>query len=78
MDPVAFESVALLENDRVPDAAPLLCGVKATLTVMLCPAGIVNGNDIPCSANSELLLVAEETVTLLPLALSVVDTTPVV
>ncbi len=78
MAPVAGEFGALLENERVPDAVPLPCGVKATLTVTLCPAGMVSGNDAPCKANCELLLLAEETVTLAPLALSVVDTTPVV
>ena len=35
------------------------------------PAAIFNGKDIPLKVNSELLEVAEETVTLAPAALSV-------
>ena len=79
MAPVAGEFGALLENERVPDAVPLPCGAKGNINRDALPgAGLVSGNHAPCKANCELLLLAEETVTLAPLALSVVDTTPVV
>lgn len=68
-DSVAFE--ALLANERVADAVPLLCGVKATEYDTLCPAAIVTGKDMPLRANSELLLLAEVMVTLAPPAVNV-------
>ena len=68
-DSVAFE--ALLANDRVADAVPLLCGVKATEYDILCPAAIVVGSDMPLRVNSELLLVADVMVTLAPPAVKV-------
>src|SRR5208282_74677 len=63
-------SVALLLNERLPELATLCCGVKVTSTDTFDPAGMVNGNLTSVTANSELLLEAEETVTLPPLALS--------
>lgn len=68
-DSVAFE--ALLANDRVADAVPLLCGVKATEYDTLWPAARVVGSDMPLTANSELLLLADVIVTLAPPAVNV-------
>jgi hypothetical protein len=62
---------ALLANDRSPEAAPVALGVKVTVNAALWPAGIVAGIDMPLRENPELLLVAEEMVTLAPEALSV-------
>lgn len=50
----AGEFDALLGNDRVPEVAPLDCGVNVTLKVADCPAEIVTGNEIPESTNSLL------------------------
>jgi hypothetical protein len=44
--------------------------VKETVNGTLCPAAIVTGSEIPLSANCELLLDAELTVTLAPDAVS--------
>lgn len=59
---------ALLGNDRVPEVAPLDCGVNVTVKVADCPAGIVAGNEIPESTNSLLESLAGCTVTAAPLA----------
>ena len=67
------ELVALLEKERAPDVVPLFCGVNATLSEALCPAGIVMGKEVPLKTNWELLLVPAETVTLAPVALKVTD-----
>ena len=64
------ESEALLENKILADALPLACGANVSVKGTLCPAAIVRGYVRPVSANSELLELAEETVTLAPLALS--------
>jgi hypothetical protein len=76
-DSVAEELLALLANEIAPETAPLLCGVKATLTGTLCPAAIVSGNDAPLIVNWPLLLTADEIVTLAPLALNAVESVPV-
>jgi len=47
------------------------CGVNAKVNCTLLPAAIVTGKDSPLRVNSELLTVAEVTVTLAPVALSV-------
>jgi hypothetical protein len=65
------ESEALLLTVRDPEAAPAFVGEKTTLASTLCPDGIVNGKEIPESENSELLLDAEDTVTLPPVAVRV-------
>lgn len=67
-DSVAFE--ALLANERVAEAVPLLCGVKTTEYDTLWPAARVVGSDMPLRANSELLLLADVIVTLAPPAVS--------
>lgn len=59
-----------LLNNTVPFAVPLLCGVNVTEYDALCPAASVFGSEMPESTNSELLLEADEIVTLAPLALS--------
>jgi hypothetical protein len=58
-------------NARLAVAVPLVCGTNPTLNDALRPAASVYGNDMPLNLNSELFTVAEEIVTLLPLALSV-------
>jgi hypothetical protein len=70
--PSACELEALLTNKREPDTVTLLCGVKATLNDTPWPAPIVNGKEAPFKANWELLMAAEETVTLVPAALMVI------
>jgi hypothetical protein len=62
---------ALLLNESFAEAVPLVCGTKLTFIDFVWPAASVKGNDIALTLNSELFVVAEETVTLLPLALSV-------
>ena len=52
------------------DVLPLTCGANVSVKGTLCPAAIVRGSVTPLNANSELLELAEETVTLEPLALS--------
>jgi len=64
---------ALLANEREPETAPLLLGVKATLNEMLWPAAIVMGKVAPFKANCEALLTMDETVTLEPTALKLTD-----
>lgn len=67
----AWEGVfaALLVSERTALAVPEDCGAKVTVTGTLCPAGIVIGKETPVSENSALLRLADETVTLEPLAL---------
>lgn len=62
--------VALLEKERLPEAVPLACGANDTLSCTLLPAVIVTGKVAPGSANWELLLAAEEIVTLPPVAVN--------
>jgi hypothetical protein len=62
---------ALLLKEIVPEAVPLLCGVNVTFTCALCPAASAIGNETPFKLNSGLLVLADETVTLELLALSV-------
>ena len=63
------EVVALLLNERLPEAEPLVCGRNFIVNGALCPAAMVNGRDTPLKLNSELFTVAEETVTDAPVAL---------
>jgi len=65
------EFEALLAKETVPEAAPVACGVNATVNCTLLPDGIVTGKDSPLRVNSELLALADVTVTLAPVALSV-------
>lgn len=69
--PSVWEFEALLTNKREPAIGPPVSGVKATLNGTLWPAAIVIGSEGPCKTNWELLLLADETVTLAPVALKV-------
>ncbi len=70
-DSRAGELEASLVKDVLAVAVPLACGVKVTVTEALWPAAMVEGSERPLRANSGVLVVAEETVTLEPVALSV-------
>src|SRR5580700_5538159 len=65
------ELEALLAKETVPEAAPVACGVNVTVNCTLLPTAIVTGKDSPLRVNSELLTLADVTVTLAPVALSV-------
>ena len=69
-DSARDESEALLENKMLADVLPLTCGANVSVKGTACLAAIVRGSVTPLNANSELLELAEETVTLEPLALS--------
>ena len=74
-DPVKVSTtdglVASLARAILPDAVPVLCGLKVRVSDTLCPAARVLGRDIPLRLNSALLEVAEDMVTLDPVAVSV-------
>jgi methylmalonyl-CoA mutase N-terminal domain/subunit len=59
---------ALLVKDRVPEAAPLACGVKVTAKEADEPAAMVVGNEMPDRTNSLFVMLADETVTAAPVA----------
>jgi len=63
----------LLATVRTPLALPEACGENVMVTGTLCPAAIVTGSEIPVSENSALLRLADETVTLAPEALRLLD-----
>lgn len=63
---------ALLANVRFAESAPLLVGAKTTSNATVWPALMVIGSDMPEIENCELLLLAEETVTL-PAVAVIVD-----
>lgn len=65
----AGEFEALLSKETLAEAVPLAWGAKITVNDAFCPAAMVNGKENPLSANSEVLGVPEETVTLEPVAL---------
>ena len=71
-DPVRVSTVgalaALLLRKMLPAAVPLLCGVNVRVKGTLWPAAILVGNDNPPRLNSGLVDVADETVTLDPVA----------
>jgi hypothetical protein len=64
----------LLAREIVPDAVPVLCGLKVTVSATLWPAAMVVGRDSPVRLNSALVEFAEEMVTLDPVAVSVAVT----
>ena len=70
-DSTAGEFEALPAKEALADAVPLACGVKVKVKGALWPAAMVKGNASPLRTNSEVLTVAEETVTLAPVALRV-------
>jgi hypothetical protein len=65
------ELAALLVKLMIPDAVPESCGANVTVKGTLRPARIVTGKAIPVMVNSLLLIVADDTFTFAPLALSV-------
>jgi hypothetical protein len=65
------EFEALLVKESVPEAVPEAWGAKATVMGTLCPAAMVSGKVTPLRENSALFTLAEDTVTLAPVALSV-------
>jgi hypothetical protein len=71
-DSTVPELDAFPANEREPERVPLLWGVNATRNETLPPAGIVNGKEAPFKTNWELLLLTEDTVTLVPAALMVI------
>jgi hypothetical protein len=74
-DPVRVSTVgvlaALVMMEMLPDATPLVRGVKIRFNDVLWPGPIVVGRDIPARWNSELVVVTEERVTLDSLAVRV-------
>jgi hypothetical protein len=66
-DWTAGEFVALLVNDRLPEATPLDWGVKVTVKEADAPAAMVAGSEIPDRENS-LLMLSDEIVTAVPVA----------
>ena len=69
---VAGEFVALLTNETLPEAVPLLDGAKVKLAFLLAAAARVNGKVRPLTPNPEPVKLADETVTAeLPVLLSV-------
>src|ERR1700723_1088333 len=69
MDCTVGEFAALLPKDNDPEVAPLACGVKVIVKAADCPTASVRGREIPETANSLLLRLAEVTFTAEPLAL---------
>jgi hypothetical protein len=71
-DPVRVSTAgvfaALLASEMLPDAVPLVRGVKVRVTETLCPAEMVFGRDNPARVNSEFVVLADEIVTLDPVA----------
>jgi hypothetical protein len=62
----------VLLKEILPEAAPLDWGVNLTNSDLCWPAAMINGNEIPLRLNSGLFDVAEEILTLDPLAVKVV------
>jgi hypothetical protein len=67
----------LLANESVAEVFPTLFGVNDTFNCTVWPAPIVTGKVAPGRENCALLLAAEETVTLAPVALRVAACVPV-
>jgi hypothetical protein len=72
------EFEALLANEALTEAIPLLCGAKVTVKFALWPADRVTGKVKPLMENSELPTLTPETVTLEPVAFSVPVWVPLV
>jgi hypothetical protein len=60
----------VVKNEIFADAVPLAVGAKVTVNGRLWPAGIVVGNVTPLTVKAELLELADDSVTLPPLALT--------
>jgi len=65
------ELEALVAKERVPEAVPEAWGAKTTVMGTLCPDAMVSGRVMPLKENSGLFTLAEDTVTLAPVALKV-------
>jgi hypothetical protein len=74
--PVVVEGDASLVKVRVAFSDPADWGLKVIVNDLLCPAAIVTGKDSPLKVKRALLLVAEVTVTLAPVALRVPEAVP--
>ena len=61
----------MLAKEALADAVPLACGMNVKVNGVLWPAAMVKGKESPLRTNSEEVTVAEETVTLDPVALRV-------
>ena len=72
-DSLRLEFVALLANARVADAVPLAWGVNTIVTGTLCPALTVKGKVTPLNLNSDVVMLADDTLTFEPLALRLAD-----
>jgi hypothetical protein len=60
----------VVKNEILADAVPLAVGAKVTVNGRLWPAGMVVGNVTPLTVKAELLELADDKVTLPPLALT--------
>jgi hypothetical protein len=60
----------VVKKEIFADAVPLAVGAKVTVNGTLWPAGMVVGNVTPLIVKTELLELADDTVTLPPLALT--------
>lgn len=67
----------MLANERVAEALPTRFGVKDTFNCSVWPAAMVRGKETAGKKNCELLLAAEEMVTLPPVAPRVTACVPV-
>lgn len=67
---VVVEGCALLVNVSAALAVPVTVGLKVTVKLADWPAGKVSGSDSPPTLNTELLVLAAVTVTLVPLAVN--------
>jgi len=70
-DCVAVGLEALLIKLKFAEAVPDACGAKVTVKLAEFPAGIVSGREMPLSVNSEVVMLADDTVTEPVLAVSV-------
>lgn len=70
-DSIVGTAEALFPIDKLAFAVPLICGLKVTEKDALLPAARVIGRERPLTANSALLDVSDEIVTLAPLAVRV-------
>jgi hypothetical protein len=64
------EPELLVKKEIFADALPLVVGEKVTVNGTLCPDAMVTGNVSPLNVNAELLELAEDRVTLPPLAVT--------
>jgi len=62
-DCVAVGLEALLIKLKFAEAVPDACGAKVTVKLAEFPAGIVSGREMPLSVNSEVVMLADDTVT---------------